>query len=1650
MKKRLLLLLGLLVTAGSTAWAEIAHGTCKNGTWKIDDSGKLTINMTGKMADYGKYKTPWNEYREQIKAIHIGPGATNIGRHAFYALRQVVSVTGGENVEACAMGSFAYLGGGVEWVWKGVIGYRPENIDPIPSIYFPKCSYVGQMAFYRTCCAAISLPLVKTYKPDALFLSQNRHNWWEEAKTYAPVTFADLGQEVETIRPGSLYGVDYLFIQNPNPPDWERLYTREEQSTYYIENDFGYDSWERYYFYPFSLGSKVIVPPNLLETYCDYYPERHPEIYLYGYMGAQYWVEMEREHLYKSYEWPTQPAGKLLAGGPIYQDGKLIGGWYKENLNLIIKLLSDTMLNYGDDAPWKEVLGQVRSMYIGNYGFNKFTIPDECFTSGTKASASIRGIKSIFFEGSLDTLIIGNGAFRYCNELTEIAGNSRNREIMVGNEAFSECTNLTSLRQMTLCKVGTRAFYGCTNLNPNSEEDLFSLRVNDIPESAFENCISLRELDLSAVSVIGANAFKNSGFEDVCLNKIQSVGNNAFAGSGIQTIIFGPSTIHGKFANCCFADCNQLSDIFVSNYIGSASFNDIFNNVTLSNITLHAKPDLYSTYYENHAVFGQMKVDKMFAFPQGDPAEGWYIVDGTEDKEQHQATLRIYNDFAFDNVTEQPWYNFREYIREISIESGVTEIGSYVFAGLENVVSVILPFSVKNIGNFAFDGCTKLQNISIIGVENIGSCAFQDCPRLERVDLGMGLKKAGNYIFRRCKSLNYIGNKDSTPAEVTNFTFAEIGSDAYQARHPGGRAKAASNGGQSNVTLQVPDEFVTNYIVDKNWGKFHIKLADGRGTWVDAGRFGDGTWILYEDSVMIIAADKGPGKSWEESNPVKLGFGRSSDPLSAVNCTNRIEFTGNISRLDGGFNNFPNLRSVSLCPSIKTIDGTFAYCGKLTQINLENVDTIGDFTFECTNLDIVKLPNTRYIGRNAFYKCHNLRYASLDQPCELKQGAFLWCPELTAINLAEAQLDGAAKCFGSCYKLKSAVFTGKYLPEDIFANTFSLTHIDLGEHLDSIDANAFRGCNNLDTIYCGNRTPPAMPWGKRVVGDVEYPAQAFYGRNLKNIHLFVPADLAVLYRKADVWKDMTIEVDTTYVESLLPTGGAIADKGTWHIDSDGTLTLDFEGSAWTVNVGGSNFRWHDLLASWMPFITRVVVSDRVKTVPAYMAGEHDPANSAGVVSVEIGSHVTEVNNGSLNYSGLKDVYCYAESSPICWNTAFDWEAIAANNATLHVVTSPGVLERYQKSKSWSQFPNIVADLTSRMPAGIFHSPSAEGLEIWYRVTDENAKTCETFVNDVAGRAVEMNSYAHYDQLTIPATVQYNGETYTVTGIGDDSFYGCMNFDTFILPESLENIGVNAFNSCWNVHEFTLPASVKYIGEYAFEMWTNIERFTVSGTTPPTVDDNFINTYWDPDMRPKPTLLVPDGYRDTWNVAPWNKWFNVIDPFNKGVLTYRVKPGAEFYDYYQNDEEYMCIEGLKALNVITYENEMVGRVWDDMIEDWSEIWGDVYYNQNGKKLFYLDDESRIQIFEGVTSADNIYYEFKEEDFETMMYTTGRNVDLYKGAAIVFPESGVQTDIYFTATNADGIDISYRVLDLEKKTCEVKADPNGYTYNAFQAT
>ena len=72
-------------------------------------------------------------------------------------------------------------------------------------------------------------------------------------------------------------------------------------------------------------------------------------------------------------------------------------------------------------------------------------------------------------------------------------------------------------------------------------------------------------------------------------------------------------------------------------------------------------------------------------------------------------------------------------------------------------------------------------------------------------------------------------------------------------------------------------------------------------------------------------------------------------------------------------------------------------------------------------------------------------------------------------------------------------------------------------------------------------------------------------------------------------------------------------------------------------------------------------------------------------------------------------------------------------------------------------------------------------------------------------------------LSIPSTVTYNGNTYTVTAIANYAFYNCSGFTgTLTLPNTLVTIGNYAFGSCNHfVGSLTIPNSVTTIGNSAF-------------------------------------------------------------------------------------------------------------------------------------------------------------------------------------------------------------------------------------------
>ena len=80
------------------------------------------------------------------------------------------------------------------------------------------------------------------------------------------------------------------------------------------------------------------------------------------------------------------------------------------------------------------------------------------------------------------------------------------------------------------------------------------------------------------------------------------------------------------------------------------------------------------------------------------------------------------------------------------------------------------------------------------------------------------------------------------------------------------------------------------------------------------------------------------------------------------------------------------------------------------------------------------------------------------------------------------------------------------------------------------------------------------------------------------------------------------------------------------------------------------------------------------------------------------------------------------------------------------------------------------------------------------------------------------TYSNYysGNVVVPESVVYEGNTYSVTSIGESAFRQCNDLTSVIIPESVTSIGKYAFYYSKDLNSVTIPNSVTSIGENAFQ------------------------------------------------------------------------------------------------------------------------------------------------------------------------------------------------------------------------------------------
>ena len=272
---------------------------------------------------------------------------------------------------------------------------------------------------------------------------------------------------------------------------------------------------------------------------------------------------------------------------------------------------------------------------------------------------------------------------------------------------------------------------------------------------------------------------------------------------------------------------------------------------------------------------------------------------------------------------------WRDEIKSVVLNNGVTSIGEYAFEDCRSLTNITIPNSVTSIGSFAFYDCRNLTSITIPNsVTSIGEYAFYDCESLTSISIPNKITSIRGMVFQGCTGLTSV----TIPNSVTS-----IGTGAFHRCI-----------GLTSITIPNSVTSIGDYAFEFCIGLTSITIPNSVtsiGSYAFSGC----------NSLVAINVDEG-NMYYSSINGVL--FNKDKKIL--------LQFPSD--KKDTAY---------TIPDSVKTIsEAAFYNCSGLTSITIPNsVTSIGDSAFEdCDGLTSITIPGSvTSIGDYAFYYCTNLK-----------------------------------------------------------------------------------------------------------------------------------------------------------------------------------------------------------------------------------------------------------------------------------------------------------------------------------------------------------------------------------------------------------------------------------------------------------------------------------------------------------------------------------------------------------------------------------------------------------------------------------------------------------------------------------------------------
>lgn len=722
---------------------------------------------------------------------------------------------------------------------------------------------------------------------------------------------------------------------------------------------------------------------------------------------------------------------ETIGGFPVAAIG---GGAFSGRMDLTGLSIPNTLTSIGDSA------------FQGCFALTNLALGDSIVSIGKYAFFNCSGLTSVTIPNSVIT--IGDGAFDSCDGLTSISVDPGNRSYTsIGGILFDKS-------QSVLIKYPAKQ--GGSYTIPTS--------VTRIEDGAFESCVLTNLTIGDSVASIGGNAFFYSRLRYVTIGRsVTNIGYAAFAGCGGLTrflvdeanpsfsslggllldkshsvLIRYPPDLSDPGASLIPDGVRSVGDYAFDSYtdlidvtipdgvtnIGDHVFEGCsgLKRVTIPSSVTHLGDYAFQYCYSlaNILFEGNQPPEPVGLFLGSTPtvlyragAIGWGAVYAGRPAFLWNPTGLIYT-ANNESITIVGYYGSGSDLTIPATLDGlpVVAVETGAFSNRFDLTSVIIPNSLKRIGDDAFYGCQGLTKVTIPeGVTNIGDGAFAHCSGLISVFIPSSVIHIGDVAFESCSGLTSIS------VDKENKSFKSTMGILFN--------------NDETVLIQYPPLLGGS-------GTFSIPssvTSIGRSAFAGCLKL---TSVTIPNSVKEIGHEAFYGcKALADlaipNSVTNIGIGafNSCYVLSSVRIPDSVA-----SLEDFSFIYCYSLSNVSLGSGVTTLGfGLFANCSSLTSINIpDNVTRIENQAFEnCSWLTSVTIGNgVTTIGDNAFAGCFSLE--TIDIPKSVNRigaVAFAFCPHLENVTIGAGVTSIGDLVFLNCSRLATVTFEGNPAVESV-------------------------------------------------------------------------------------------------------------------------------------------------------------------------------------------------------------------------------------------------------------------------------------------------------------------------------------------------------------------------------------------------------------------------------------------------------------------------------------------------------------------------------------------------------------------------------------------------------------------------------------------